>query len=269
MGKHYIFYKYNIAIESILLYATLLFIGIAIFIFLLTIYSRSKKNRTELMIAKYNPIIEEILMSVLFADANYETIKSRSEIEVLFLNEQMIVSIMNLHENYGGVYAGKLRKFYIESDLIQDSYAKFRNSKWEVKCKGIKELAEMNVSEVFDELVSYTNVDNQTVAITAINACIKLDGTNGIIQLSKHIHHIDVWTQLNIIDALKRSDIDNVDGIELLLNSENDTVVSLGLKIIQAFRLSNFRPSVLEFIDQTKQSTLKKEADKVSELLLN
>jgi hypothetical protein len=267
MGKNYI------EIESLLLYATFLFIIIAVFIFSLTIFSRNKKIRIERLQAKYNPIIENILMSVLFADAHYETIKNDSETEILFSNkilrEQMIASIMNLHENYGGAYAGKLKEFYIESDLIRDSYVKFRNSKWELKCKGIKELSEMSVAEVFDELVGLTNSDNQTVAITAINACIKLDGTNGMIQLSKHVHHIDVWTQLNIIDALKRSDIDNVDGIELLLSSKNDTIVSLGLKIIQSFRLSNFRDSVLEFTDQSEKGTLKNEADKVAEILLN
>ncbi|MDR6845947.1 hypothetical protein [Flavobacterium granuli] len=267
MGKNYM------EIESTLLYLTISFIVLSIFIFSLTIYSRYKKIRIEQLKAKYNPVIEDILMSVLFVDVDYETIKNNSENKILFLDkilrEQMIVSIMNLHENYGGAYAGKLKKFYFESDLIQDSYAKFRSSKWEVKCKGIKELSEMNVSEVFDELASLTVSDNQTVAITAINACIKLDGTNGIIQLSKYIHHIDVWTQLNIIDALKLGDIDNVNGIELLLTSENDTIVSLGLKIIQSFRLSNFRPLVLEFVDQTKKATLKNEADNVAEILLN
>jgi hypothetical protein len=265
------FFNNKVEVESILLYSTSLFIIVSLILSLLTIQSRYSKIRIKNLEIKYNPVIENMLMAVLFMESDYEMVKDNPEFCILFkkklFREQMIVSMINLHQNYGGIYAGKLEKFYSDSGLTQDSFFKLKEKKWEVRCKGIKELAELNVFYAFDELVKLINSENRTIAITAINACVKLDPIKGMIQLINHKHPIDDWTQLNIIDALKRGNIENVAGIEFLLTSENNSVVSLGLKIIQSFQMSYHIAFVEELIASTGSKSLKNEALKVVERL--
>jgi hypothetical protein len=271
MNEIIAFYKNNLEVEAFLLYSTSLFIFISIMVFLLTIYSRYSKIRNQHTENEYIPIVENMLMTVLFMEGEYDSLKDNPEYIPLFKKrlprELIVISIINLHQNYGGVYAEKLEKFYFDSSLVQDSFSKLRNRNWEIKCKGIKELSELNVLGAFDELLKLVDSENRAIQIIAINACIKLDPTRGIAHLAKHKHPIDIWSQLNIIDALKHGNIETVNGIELLLASENVTVVSLGLKIFQSFQLSYLISFVNELIVRTKVDSLKAEAERVVEKL--
>ena len=125
----------------------------------------------------------------------------------------------------------------------------------------------MNVSKAFDIMVKISKSNNRILKITALNACIKLNGTNGIVHLIKHKYRFDAWTQLNIIDAIKQGDISDTSGIELLLTSQNKSVISLGLKIIQTMQLSQNIPFVQEVIDTTTSDSIRKEAQNVLKVL--
>ncbi|MFY7911003.1 MAG: hypothetical protein ACOVO2_15660 [Emticicia sp.] len=258
-------------IEPFLYFTVLLFFLLAIILFALTIYSRFKRNRNEALDHKYSAMIEDVLIKVIFYDKTFKEIENE-EISVDLLQDgifrkNMMKSVIELHKNYEGIYAKKLEDFYLESRLIKDSFKKLKNPNWEIKCQGIMEVSEMNISKAFDSLVKISKKKNKILKITAINACIKLNGTNGILHLIKHKHRFDIWTQLNIIEAIKRSNTREIDGIELLLASKNKSVVSLGLKIIHTFQLSN-NITFVEDLHQTSRSiSIKNEAQKVLENL--
>jgi hypothetical protein len=109
---------------------------------------------------------------------------------------------------------------------------------------------------------------NKTLTIVAINACIKLNGSNGIRHLSRHKHSFDLWTQLNILDALKQGNLAHIQGLEYLLTSKNNSVVSLGLKAISSLNLSEKAQHVQELIDETTNEEILKEAKDVLNRLL-
>ena len=96
-----------------------------------------------------------------------------------------------------------------------------------MKCKGITELAEMNITEAYDRIIKFSKAKNKTLEIIAINACIKLEGIKGLIYLIEYPNPIDNWTQLNIIYAFKQHDIGDTEGVELLLESQTKTIVTL------------------------------------------
>lgn len=273
MNELWQLYKSKTWVEPFLVYSIYLFILVTIVLFVLIMISRSTKIRNERLIKKYEISIEKMLFSILFGNENYETIKKEEGFmtmnqKPLFRN-QLLESVINLHQNYEGIYAKKLESFYFESNLINDSFEKLKSRHWEIKCKGIKELAEMNVSKIFNTLVKISKSKNKTLKITALNACIKLNGTNGITHLINHKDPIDLWTQLNILSAFKKGNIENTNGIELLLTSKNKTVVSLGLKIIQTLYLSQKVAFINQLIATTKSDKIKVEAENVLHLFVN
>ncbi|GGA85123.1 hypothetical protein GCM10008015_27360 [Flavobacterium palustre] len=258
-------------IESFLILSISLFIGASLILYLLIIRSRSNNIRKEKLRIEYNILIDKLMFSVVFQDTPFSAIKEDKNYSKLsnttFFRSILTESIINLHTNYEGIYAQKLEQFYKESGLINDSFKKLKSAKWELKCKGITELAELNINEAFDSIVEVAKAKNKTLKITAINACIKLAGTKGIVHLTAHPYPIDDWTQVNIINAFKKHDIGDIRGVELLLESQNTTVVTLGLKLIKELKLSQKIPHVEKLVARTPDTLIQNEAQNVLQAL--
>jgi len=251
--------------------AIYLFICASFIFYLIIVASRNRNIKREKLRAEYDVQIEGIMSAVIFEDLQFSTLKADKNFMVLFdtrfFRTVLTETLINLHKNYEGIYAQKLEQFYKDSGLIKDSFKKLKNFKWEVKCKGITELAEFNIRESFDEIISFSKAKNKTLKITAINACIKLEGTRGIVHLSEHTDNIDDWTQVNIINAFKKHDLGDIEGVEFLLESQNTTVVSLGLKLIKELKLTQKVSFVAQLTVQSPNTTIKYEAQSVLQSL--
>ncbi|MWB95203.1 hypothetical protein GON26_12600 [Flavobacterium sp. GA093] len=264
-------YKNSTWVEPFLILTISLFVTASFILYVMIIRSRNRNIRKERLRIEYSSLIEKLIFSIIFDDTPFSVIKEdKGYIKYAnnpFFREVITETIMNLHKNYEGVYAQKLEKFYTESGLIKDSFKKLRNPKWEVKCKGITELAEINATKAFDTILTISKGRNKTLKITALNACIKLRGTKGIVHLTEHHYPIDDWTQINIINAFKKHDIGDTKGIELLLESQNSTVVTLGLKLIKELNLTQKIPYVTQLAARTTNSQLKYKAQDVLQTL--
>ncbi|KUJ63548.1 hypothetical protein AR687_02350 [Flavobacteriaceae bacterium CRH] len=271
MRKLWELYKSGVWVEPFLTLSIILFITTSIILYLLIIRSRSKNIRNERLRIEYGNVIEKLMFSIVFEDIPFSTTSQNPEYvrlsKTTFFREVLMESIINLHKNYEGVHAQKLEEFYKESGLINDSLKKLKNLKWELKCKGITELAELNITDAFKSIIKVSKGRNKTLKITALNAGIKLAGTKGIIHLTKHTHPIDDWTQINIINAFKKHDIGDTEGVELLLESQNTTVVTLGLKLIKELKLTQKIPYITQLVNRAPNTLIKYEAQNVLQLL--
>lgn len=261
------FYKRGTWVVPFLTFAIYFFIFASLLIYLLIIQSRNKNIRRERRKIEYDAFIDKLLFSVVFEDISFSDVLKNNEYAVMseksFFREVLTESLINLHKNYEGVYAKKLEQFYKDSQLINDSFKKLKSLKWDVRCKGITELAEMNVYDAFDTIITFSHARNKILQITAINACIKLAGTNGIVHLTEHTNPIDDWTQVNIIHAFKKHDVGDTKGIELLLESQNTTVVALGLKLIKELKLTQKLIYVEQLADRATNTVIKYKAQNV------
>ena len=264
-------YKSKTWVEPFLIYCIAGFILVAVVMFFLTIISRMNKKKEAKLKAENDIIIEKLLSVIMFTDKTYFDIAEDKDYISFFKHklcrEHLMRSVINLHKNYSGKEAKRLELFYFESNLISDSFDKLKHRKWEVKCLGINELAEMNVQRAFPVFVQLSKQRNKILKIRAISACIKLNGTEGITHLVNHRYPIDNWVMINIIHALKNHDADTTKGIELLLTSKNSTVVSLGLKIIQALNLHDKAHHVLELTKTAPNAGIRFEAMNLLQVL--
>ena len=271
MEKFWELYKNGTWVEPFLILSIGAFILTSIILYLLIISSRSRNIRRTRHLAEYNVIIENILSKVVFQGITFSEVKKDENFSKLFntafFREVMTDAIMDLHKNYQGIYALKLEQFYTDSGLIKDSFKKLKNLKWEIKCKGIKELAEINCIEAFGKIIKASKARNKVLKITAINASIKLVGTKSLNYLTEHPYPIDDWTQINIIDAFKKHDVGDIQGVELLLESRNTTVISLGLKLIKELKLTQKIPYVTNLAACAPTTLIKYEAQNVIQIL--
>lgn len=264
-------YKNSNWVEPFLMGSICLFVGISAVLYLLIIASRNRKIKQEKLRNEYEQIIVELMYSVVFMDIPFSSVKEDPNYAMFLKNayfrEVLNESVINLHKNYDGIYALKLEQFYKESELINSSFKKLKNHKWEVKCKGITELAEMNITDASDKIITISKSKNKVLKITAINASIRLEGVRGIIHLTEHPYPIDDWTQLNIINAFKKHDIGDTQGVEYLLESKNTTVVALGLKLIKELKLTQKLHHVEQLTERAPNILIQYEAQSVLQAL--
>lgn len=264
-------YKNGNWVVPFLTFSIYFFVAASFILYLYIVASRNRTIKKEKLSIEYNIEIEKVMASVIFEDLSFAEIKNNKNFlvrfDTSFFREVMTESIINLHKNYEGIYAKKIEQFYKESGLIKDSFKKLKSLKWEVKCKGITELAEFNIADAFDTIITYSKARNKTLKITAINACIKLAGTQSIVYLTEHSDPIDDWTQVNIISAFKKHDIGDTEGIELLLESQNTTVISLGLKLIKELKLTQKIPFVAQLAAKAPNTIIKYEAQSILQVL--
>jgi len=260
-------YEEKIWVESFLIYAISFLILVSVTLFISLLVIRNRKIKKEQLTGRYDDLIEQMMLKILFDNGTFIQFKDDPDFATLFkerlFREQMMTAVMNLHINYEGIYAKRLEAFYFESHLITDSFRKMKDSHWEINCQAIEELTEMKVNTVFDHLVEISKSNNKTLKIAAIKGCITLNGTKGLTHLIRHTQPLDLWVQLSIINVLRKGDIEHTEGIDLLLNSKNHTVVSLGLKIIQTLQLSQFNVDILRMMNTTDNKAIKLEAQGV------
>ena len=261
-------YKSDAWIEPFLIYSIIAFVSFAGILFLSTILLRSDKIERRKRYVTYSAIIDKILISLIFEGLTYADIKGNAEysdyITKKSFRRQMLKALINLHKNYEGMYAKKLEDFYFESGLITISRQKLKSREWQIVCAGMQELAEMKVTEVFPELIKFSKKHHKTIKITALKACTSLDENKAILHLKDHKDLIDVWTQVNIISAFKRNyAVDENKTVELLLDSKNTTVISLGLKVIKSLELASKLPFVLQLIEHSPNDAIRLEAQDV------
>lgn len=254
-----------------LTFSIYLFVAASFILYLIIVASRNNKIKKERLRNEYSAVIDKIMSLVIFEDVLFSKIKEDKNFLVLFdtsfFREVLTESLLNLHKNYEGIYAQKLEQFYKDSGLIKDSFRKLKSLKWEVKCKGITELSEFNIKEAFDLIIAFSKARNKTLKITAISASIRFEGTKSIQYLIAHSDPIDNWMQLNIISAFKKHDIGDTEGVEFLLESQNTTVISLGLKLIKELKLTQKVPHVAQLAAQTTNTVIKYEAQSILQTL--
>ncbi len=165
MVKVWELYEKGDWVVPFLIFSIALFVGASLFLYLIIIWSRNKKIKRARLKAEYGLLIEKMMSAVVFEDVSFAVIKEDKEISLLFnkafFRETVIETIINLHKNYDGVYAKKLEQFYKDAALINDSFKKLKDLRWEIKCKGITELAEFNIIEAFEKIITLSKKEKK------------------------------------------------------------------------------------------------------------
>lgn len=256
-------------VEGFLVISVALFTLIVITLFILTVISRLKNIRKEKRKVIYAPVINQLLSAVLFEDKTYKDIKEE-ELYVKHLRKklfryQLLKSIVKLYKNYSGAYAEKLQNFYIESTLIRLSFQKLRNRRWYIKCFGINELSDMNIKKMYPVILELTKAKQNPLKIVALIAIINLKGMGALQILSYYEDHLNDWIQLNLLEAIKKSDRDDVPDFGYLLSAKNPSIIVLGLRLIAYFNQAQHLQTVHNFQQNMYSEYIKRQAKKTLE----
>ncbi len=241
-------------IVKILYFLIAAFVLGSILFLLLILASRFRYINRARKAEEYLPYINKMLSNLLFEELPLTQILESKEYKRLHVlkgfNLLLLRSVTQLHAAYSGVYASRLEAFYIAAGLQRWSEAKIGSRSWKRKCKGIREVSEMQYTPAYTLIYRYIDSRNAVLRQEALSGLVRLKGFEGLKLLRHYTSPINDWMQINMLHALKNTREAQQADIEYLLQSTNESLLMLGLRIIEKFNLGHYLESI-EQLDST------------------
>lgn len=230
-----------------LLISILIYLSISLFVlFGWIIINRTVKSKRREQAIKIKQRYQEQLATLLFDDET-QTIEFRGISHPV--NRQIFIDECRaLHANLHGEAAITLRDLYFNLNLHRDSLEKINSSKWNIKAKGFRELAQMDVKDANHKIAPYINDKNAILRIEAQIAMVKLSEDNPMRFLDELETELSQWEQINIYDTLIYHQI-NIESWEPWLNVPNESVSIFAIRMIGLFKHVQSAPKVAELLD--------------------
>ncbi len=206
-----------------------------------TIKTRERKQASEIQ-----GIYQDELTGFLFGEENqtFEFTGINHEVNRdIFINE-----LLSLHNNLYGEAATRLRDLYFNLELYKDSLRKVNNRKWNVKAKGFRELAQMDVKDANRSISKYINSRNGILRMESQLALVKLNEEDPLGFLDNLKYELTEWEQVNIHNTLEYHQI-YIESFDRWMTSENHSVVIFATRLAGLNKHIHSWPQVLNLLE--------------------
>ena len=219
---------------KVLIIGVIILIIIMISVLIVTLFLRSRRKIQQQRSEILKDEIQDSVTEYLFDEDTVkpemlERIRSPKD------KQELIDEIMQLYANLSGEISNKLRELYIDLGLDNESVTKTKSHQWHVRAKGFRELAQMNIQTVNEEIEKCLNSDNDILRMEAQLAMIRLNYEDPFSFLSKLEKPFTSWEQLHVYEMISRHQIKLPEFSEWL-NSKNETIVVFSIRMIRVFK---------------------------------
>lgn len=230
-------------------------------LFNITLSKRWKKIKQEKARKTFEEKIEALLFEYIFESIQLNELQSK--IEEIQLDDTkkgiLIKAIVSLFQSYTGNVQERLQEAYRHIGLVHFSFKKLNHKKWEYRVEGIRDLSDLGVYESVNNIEKYVHDTNRFVQCEAITALVKLNGIERLSNLLKSDFVIDDWTQTNILYTLKRQIVPEPKNWSELLKSENDSLISLVIRMMTHYNVKFSGTVLYERISKLKSKKMQLE----------
>ena len=224
---------YSVAILFILLTISLIFI---------TYFYLSSNKKTFFYKQKIREQLDEWISTVLLdeefdvEEKNTITASLKQLIKNPIAEKFIMEELVGTKKSFTGTAANNIVELYLDLGLKVFSLKKLANKKWHIKAKGIQELYVMDQYDLEDEIHSYTNSENEFIRMEAQVGNIHLRGFKGLKFLNTTTNHITDWQQIKLLNQLSLVQFEEMHTLADWIESENDSIVILALKIVEIYQ---------------------------------
>lgn len=238
------FFKQDL--ESKLIFASLLFSGIVIFIYLASVWISNSRKKRERETKKIREQRQEMLSLILFDDnpesESYQTIFELPEFSTsptarlgkrkkYRYRQIMLNEMLDIKKNLSQASLTPLYDLYNKLELHKDSLRKMKSRKYRKVVLGIREAASMNYKHHYKEIYDFTNHPNEIIRVEAQEAMVRIWQTSGLRFLSNSTYDVSDWEQMSLINLLQLSNSKKPRHLSKWLSSDNYTVVVFALRL--------------------------------------
>ncbi|MFH0761650.1 MAG: HEAT repeat domain-containing protein [Bacteroidota bacterium] len=228
-------------------YAILFFVGIMILVLSFVLSLRTRRRRIDRKRQQLKDEYQDSITEFLFTET--DTVPESLLKQDTKVKKQILIDeIMQLYANLAGEISEKLRKLYLDAGLDNESVKKARSSQWHIRAKGFRELAQMNVQTVTDEIDKCLNSSNEVLRMEAQLALIRLNTNDPFGFLDKLVQPFTSWEQLHVYEIIQRYQIIPPD-FSRWLDSPNESIIVFSIRMIRAFRQESAFPKLSPLLE--------------------
>ena len=235
------------------------FLSLYLFIFLSRLKQNYVTRQREEWKGKIADLIAEVIISADDEDTEeifnaylpqFKSLPLKSKIVRSVLIEELLI----YHSNFTGKTREVLRELYLSLKLDKYARKKLKSHKWEKQIGAIRELTQMSVRDEAENILKYTDDENGQLRMEAQASFIRLSSEDPFRFLDKAKERILDWHQMVLFDVITKTKNIVIPSFVNYLNSRNDTVVSLCLKLISHYQQLEAIPKLIELLKHRKLS---------------
>jgi len=249
---------------------SLLAVVVAAFTFTTIIVKRIRNQREQKHVAEAeNQIVHELNEHIL----NYDSISDIPENELdQTLNNLIILKDKNevfkhslvkimvyFKHNLTGNISTLISFTYKRLNLLEVSLGKLNSNLWFTKAQGLKELQDINDKDSANYVTALLHNKNIDVRIEAYAALQKLKAENSFSFFKTETEQLSNWHQILLVDAIVKSENDQLPEFKNFLKNENQSLVLLAIKLIAHYKQFEAIPELIELLG-SKNEILRHEA---------
>jgi hypothetical protein len=248
-----------------------------ILIIILTVslkYFRIHLRRNEKFI-KFQSESESFIITYLYADVDGLECSPEQELIVkeikkntsdAYKRDVFIATLLKLRKEISGEMADVIQKLYFQTQISNYTISNLKSKKWYILAKSIRELSQLRIEEVHDEVIKNLNHPRKEVRKETQLYLVNLFYFKGLDFLDDEQTQVSEWDQIQILEALQGFNDKQSFDIIKWLNSPNDTVVDFALKIAKIYNQFEAKDKLLELLNHTNKAIRVKVIDVLSHL---
>ena len=221
-------------------------------------YLRSHLRKNEKIVSDYEKEYESKLIAYLYSGDEKERVSEEQQgiqdqlkhcVKDKFKRNIVISILLRLKSEISGEMAQSIQKLYHNTGLLNYTASKLSSKNWYVIAKGIKELSQFEVKEVYNDVVKHLNHKRREVRKEVHLYLINIFHFKGLEFLNKTNLSLTEWDQIQILGRLHRLEEQELPDIRPWLKSGNDDVVGFSLKLAKIYNQFEAKDTLLDLLD--------------------
>ena len=169
------------SLSTIIVAIIIVFATISIVIFMAAFIVRHNRERNQQKEKKLVQKFQELFSEFLFSSEHEDLLSIHIKKFIPYTKNKfdksiLLKTIFKIHKDMTGDIAEKLKLLYIELELVEDSIKKIKCSKWHIQIIGMRELSEMRIKTVADDIALLSLDKNVILRREAQLALVKING---------------------------------------------------------------------------------------------
>jgi hypothetical protein len=147
----------------------------------------------------------------------------------------LIQKLIAVKLNMAGAASENLTRLFRQFKFDKQILKMLNSSSWYKKASAIQQIGIMELDEYKQRLFEFVDHERGLIRVEAQNAILKFYGFEGLRFLDHANYPITEWQQIKLLDQLASLHTENFTGIEVWLESKNDTIVLFALKLVKNY----------------------------------
>lgn len=147
------------------------------------------------------------------------------------LTQKIIAAKLNM----SGIASENLTRLFRQLNFDKQVLRMLNSTSWYKIASAIQQIGVMEMDEYKQRLFGFVDHERGLIRVEAQNAILKFYGFEGLRFLDNATYPITEWQQIKLLDQLANLPTENFTGIEVWLESENDTIVLFALKLVKNY----------------------------------